>query len=92
MKRRVSGNSKGIHISRSQIPNNEKWLAHVRERVKRAVLIMKKVWGIGKRIMKDDFSKKMFMFNSLVASGLMYDAEMFGWKEWENLETVQIRH
>lgn len=60
--------------------------------MKRAVLTMKEVWVIGERIMKDDFGKRIFMFNTLVASGLLYGAEMFGWKEWESLERVQIRY
>lgn len=43
-------------------------------------------------MIEDDFSKRMFMFNSLMATGLMYGVEIFSWKEWESLETIQIRH
>ena len=65
---------------------------HVRERVKRATIIMKKVWGIGKKIFKDDFKRRMRLYDTLVASVLLYRVEIWGWKEYEEIERLQERY
>jgi hypothetical protein len=44
------------------------------------------VWGIGERKWGDDFRRRMTMFESMI---LMYVAEMWGWKEQEEVERVQ---
>ena len=38
---------------------------NVRERVKRATIIMKKVWGIGEKTFKDDFKQRMRLYDTL---------------------------
>ncbi|XP_066585598.1 uncharacterized protein [Prorops nasuta] len=39
---------------------------HIAERVKKAGGIMKEVWGIGKRIYKDDYGRRMCLYEKLV--------------------------
>jgi hypothetical protein len=38
------------------------------------------------QLIKDDFRRRMMMFESMI---LMYVAEMWGWKEQEEVERVQ---
>jgi hypothetical protein len=50
------------------------------------------VWGIGERKWGGDFSRRMMMFESMIESILMYGAEICGWKEQEEVETVQEKY
>jgi hypothetical protein len=43
------------------------------------------VWGIGERKWGGDFRRRMMMFESML---LMYGAEIWGWKEQEEVEKV----
>ena len=54
---------------------------HVKERVKRSTTIMKKVWGIREKIFKDDFKRRMRLYDTLETIVLLYGVEMWGWKE-----------
>ena len=71
---------------------NEDIKGHVRERVKRATIIMKKVWGIREKIFKDDFKRRMRLYDTLVASVLLYGVEIWGWKEYEEIERLYERY
>jgi hypothetical protein len=44
------------------------------------------VWGIGKRKCGGDFRRRTMMFESMVESVLMYGAEIWRWKEQEELK------
>ena len=57
---------------------------HIKERCKKAVLVMRQVWGIGKRLM-------LMLFDYLVKSILFYGVEIWGWKEHAKVEAVQER-
>ena len=52
----------------------------------------KKVWGIGEKIFKDDFKRRMRLYDTLVASVLLYGVETWGWKEYEEIESLQERY
>ena len=69
-----------------------KWVKHVREGVKKAQVLMRLVWGIGERMLRDDFKKRMFMFDRLIVGVLLYGAEMFGWIECQEMEAVQVKY
>jgi len=38
---------------------------------------MRKVWGLGERIFKDDFRKRMKLFRYLVMGVIMFGAEIW---------------
>jgi hypothetical protein len=50
------------------------------------------VWGIGERKWGGDFRRRMMMFESMIESILMYGAEIWGWKEQEEVEKVQEKY
>ena len=54
---------------------------HIRERMKRANVAMRQVSRIGERKFKDDFKKKMMPFDYLVVGVMLYEIELFDWKE-----------
>lgn len=64
---------------------------HVRERVKKGAVVMREVWGIGKRRFGKDWARRMWLFDRLVWAVMGYGAEIWGWKEREEVERVQDR-
>jgi hypothetical protein len=63
-------------------------MAHIREIMRKANKVMRCVWGIGDRKWGSDFRRRMMMFESI----LMYGAEIWGWKEQEEVEKVQEKY
>ena len=57
---------------------------HIRDRIKKAAGIMKQIWGIGKRRIKKDWKRRMWLFNTLVWPIIGYGAEIWGWRERED--------
>lgn len=49
---------------------------HIRERVKKAMSTMKQTWGIGERRFKNNYTRRMKIFKSLVKRS-MYAAEIW---------------
>jgi hypothetical protein len=66
--------------------------AQVRELVRKANKIVGCVWGIGERKWGREFGRRMMMFESMVESVLMYGAEIWEWKEQEQVERVQEKY
>jgi hypothetical protein len=66
--------------------------AQVREVVRKANKVVGCVWGIGERMWGGEFGRRMMMFESMVESVLMYGAEIWGWKEQEEVERVQEKY
>ena len=64
----------------------------IRERVRKAMGVMGQVWGIGKRKFRGDWERRIKMFDWLVGSVLGYGAEIWGWKEWGEIERVQEKY
>lgn len=62
--------------------------AHIRK----ATVAMRQVWGLGKRLFGGDWVRRIKLFDSLVASVLMYGAEIWGWKERRKIESVHERY
>jgi len=61
---------------------------HMEERLRKAVIAMKQTWSIGERLFKEDFVRRVKMFNALVGSRALYEAEIWGWKKEERLDKV----
>lgn len=66
--------------------------AHVRDRVRKAGVIMKQVWGISKRTFGKDWMRRMWLFERLVWTVIDYAAEIWGWKERGKVEALQERY
>jgi len=45
---------------------------HIEERLRRAVIAMKQTWSIGERLFKEDFVRRVKMFDALVGSVALY--------------------
>ncbi|KAJ3647217.1 hypothetical protein Zmor_024747 [Zophobas morio] len=50
------------------------------------------VWEIGERKFGHDYKRGMMMFDSLIKSIFMYEAEIWGWREYEEIERVQEKY
>jgi hypothetical protein len=50
------------------------------------------VWGIGEKKLGGDFRRRMMMFESMIESVLMSGADIWGWKEQEEVEKVQEKY
>jgi hypothetical protein len=50
------------------------------------------VWTIGERMWGGNFRRRMMMFESMIESILMYEAEIWGWKEQEEVEKVEEKY
>ena len=47
--------------------------------------------GVGRKF-GNDFRRRMFLFDRLIASVLLYGAEMYRWKEWPEIEAIQTKY
>lgn len=65
---------------------------HVRETVKKAMMAMRQTWGIGERKFKNNFERRIKIFECLVKSIILYAAEVWGWAEAEKIERVQVKY
>ena len=64
----------------------------LKERLKKANMVMRQVWGIAERKFKDDFKRRMMMFDSLVLGVMMYGIELIGWKESTEMERIRLKY
>lgn len=53
--------------------------------------LLGQVWGIGKRQLKGESGRKVWLFDRLVWSVVNYGVEMWGWKERKGIERLQDR-
>ncbi|XP_043583626.1 vicilin-like seed storage protein At2g18540 [Bombus pyrosoma] len=50
---------------------------------------MKKTWSVGERIFKQDYKRRMKMFEALVESVALFGAEVWGWNMEEALDRIK---
>lgn len=65
---------------------------HICERVKRTIIAMKKTWSIGERLFRDNFMRRMKMFESLVESVALYGPEIWGWQYDNRLDGIKRKY
>lgn len=65
---------------------------HIKERLRRAMIAMKRTWSIGERIFKEDYVRRMKMFDSLVESVALYRAEIWGWQYDNRLDKLKRKY
>lgn len=71
---------------------NGKQKEQVEDRVKKGMVVMREVWGIGKRKFGKDWARRMWLFDRLVWAVIGYGVEIWGWKEREEVERIQDRY
>ena len=68
---------------------------NIRERMKRANVVMKQVPGIGERKFQNGFKRRMMLFDYLVVGVMLEElmlVELFGWKEIIECERIQQKY
>lgn len=75
-----------------RMTRNGRQEVHIKERGRKAMVVMRQVWGIREKKFRGDWKRGLKMFDSLVGSVLGYGAEIWGWKEREEVEIVQERY
>jgi len=64
----------------------------IRERMRRAMIAMKRTWSIGERIFKEDYRRRIMMFESLVGSVALFGAEIWGWTNENRLDKIKRKY
>lgn len=64
----------------------------IKESKKKGNIVLKQVWGLGERRFRDDFKRRIKLFRYLILGVIMYGAEVWEWKEREELERIQKRY
>ena len=64
----------------------------LKERPKKANVVMRQVWGIAEKKFKDDFRRRMMMIDSLVLGVMMYGVKLIGWRKSVEMERIQRKN
>lgn len=63
---------------------------HIKELRNKGIVAARKTWGLGEISCKEDFQRRMVLFNYLVKSVMGYGAEIWGWEARQELEKNKI--
>ena len=58
----------------------------------KANAMLGKTWSLCGRKFRDDWRKRVKLFDALVKSVISYGAEIWGWREWKELEKIQNKY
>ena len=72
--------------------SNNKEDGHIRERVRKARIAMGWIWSFGERKFKGDIRWRVKLFDSIVKGILLYGVEIWGYKEWKEVEKLQEKY
>ena len=64
----------------------------MRDVTRRARAVMSQVWRIGERKFRGNFRRRMMLFNIMVKTILFYGVEIWGVKEWNIVEGMQVKY
>ena len=64
----------------------------LKERLKKANVVMRQIGGKEERKFNDEFKRKMVMFDCLVLRIMMHGIELIGWKESGEMERIQLKY
>jgi len=64
----------------------------VKERVKKAAMVMGEVWGIVKKRFGRDWNRRIWLFDRLIWTVMSYGVEIWGWKEREGMERLEEKY
>ena len=62
---------------------------HRDTQIKKTKIIIYITWSVIKRARLRDLNKKMYLFESLIKSIIMYGVENWGWEEKQEIEKIQ---
>ena len=65
---------------------------HIKALKSEAVKKLGRIWGMAERLFPGNFKIRMHMYDSLIASGMMYGSEIYGWKRYDEIESVQRKY
>ena len=65
---------------------------HIKTQIGKARRAMGKVWSLGERIFKNSWEKRIKLFEIMVRSIIFYGVEIWGWKEYKEIEALQERY
>ena len=68
------------------VEKNGKAEKHIKERIRKAAVAMKRMWHIGERLFKENFGRRIKMFVAIVESIAMYGAEIWAWNDEGQLD------
>jgi len=60
--------------------------------MRRATIAMKRTWSIGEEIFKEDYRRRVMMFESLVGSVALFGAEVWGWINENRLDKIKRKY
>jgi len=63
---------------------------HLKELTRKGRLAVRKVWGLGEKVCRNDFLRRWNLFKYLVQSVISYGVEIWGWVEREDLEKIML--
>lgn len=94
MERRGNRGSQRNKILKVHYAKNGGNKKHIKERFRRATaMAMDQAWSIGELLLfKDDFGRRMKMFNALVSSVALYGAEIWGWGGGERIDKLKRKY
>lgn len=64
----------------------------IRDRVRKTGEVLRSVWGIGKRIFRGNYMRRMWCFDAMVWTMLGYGVVVWGWEERRAIEGMQERY
>ena len=74
---------------RYKMQSNNGDTKHINYITGKANPILGKIWSIGERKFKEDWERRMKLFDAYVHSVMTYGAEIWGYKEWKEVEKIQ---
>lgn len=54
-------------------------------------MVIKQIWGIGKRRFAKDWERRVWLFDKLVWPVVSYEVKIWGWKEREKVKALEKR-
>lgn len=74
-----------------KLHGNGRQEAHIRERLRKGMMVMKQMWGMGKRRFGGDWGKRLWLFDKLDDDGL-WSRDLGIEREREEIERLQERY
>ncbi|KAL6419346.1 hypothetical protein ACFW04_013925 [Cataglyphis niger] len=68
------------------------YLGYIRDRLRKGAAVIGQVWEIGKRKFRNDWGKRLWLFDKLVWTVMGYEVKIWGWSERKELGKLQKRN
>jgi len=65
---------------------------HITERLRRATIAMKQMWNIREKMFKEDYKRRIKMFNALVESVALYGKNIWGWANDGRMDGIKRKY